>query len=90
MGQAREKVLLNYKEYLRRLDIARQDLETRRAIVAAGVYEDPIGPLNKASKVYSDAALFIFEPAPTPADDNRNLYEEWKQIFGKIEEEPEA
>lgn len=62
-------------------------LDNRRAIVAAGAYENPLEPLNEATNEYLDKVDFAINPTiRKQQQDNQQLYEEWKRLFGKIDE----
>lgn len=62
----------------------------RQAIVAAGIYNDPIDYLNQAVALYSDLVQFYIDSeekiAASSVKSNAELFEEWKRLFGKIEE----
>lgn len=76
---------MRYREYERRLDLARIAVNNRQAIVAAGIYEEPISTLNEAVTLYSELLHLIVTEPETAVKTNTDLYEEWKRIFGKIE-----
>lgn len=62
-------------------------LDSRRAIVAAGVYENPLEPLNAAMEDYLDRVDYSIDTKVRKQQQtNADLYEEWKALFGKIDE----
>ena len=87
LGIARENLLLAYRQYLRQQKLAEVSWANKRAVVAAGVYEDPIPSLNEATSEYLDKIdLSVDLSIRKRQQSNQELYEEWKAIFGKIEE----
>lgn len=89
LGRALENILLRYKEYERRKEVALISVQNRQAIVAAGIYNEPIPYLNEAANAYCNLLYFdLEETSKTPANlkSNEELFEEWKRLFGKIEE----
>ena len=81
--------MLSYRNYLRHKRLAETTWMNRMSIVSAGVYEDPIGPLNEATSVYIDKLDFVVDgaaSAKTPQQTNQELYEEWKALFGKMDD----
>lgn len=88
MGVIAERLLVRYKEFERKKEIAKISIENRQAIVAAGIYENPIDYLNKAVEAYYELIHFTNSEAITKTRNksNQELFEEWKRIFGKIEE----
>ena len=90
MGVVAERLIVRYKEFERKKEIAKIAIENRQAIVAAGVYENPIDYLNKAVEVYYQLIHFIDSDVVTKSTNksNQELFEEWKRIFGKMEEPP--
>ena len=84
---ARENIVLSFRSYLRQRELAQTVLDNRRAIVAAGVYENPLQPLNDATNEYLDKMDFAINPTiRKQQQSNQELYEEWKALFGKIDE----
>lgn len=86
---ARENILLQYKLFERHKEVAKTAMENRQAVVAAGIYEDPITYLNEAVAKYSEMVYLNTEPdelKPVKSSSNADLYAMWKQIFGKIDE----
>ncbi len=62
-------------------------LDNRRAIVAAGIYESPLEPLNTAMAEYLDKVDYSIDMTVRKQQQtNQELYEEWKALFGKIDE----
>jgi len=62
-------------------------LDNRRAIIAAGIYENPLDPLNNATNEYLDKLDFAVNPTTRKQQQStQELYEEWKKLFGKIDE----
>ena len=62
-------------------------LDNRRAIVAAGIYENPLEPLNTAMAEYLDKVDYSIDMTVRKQQQtNQELYEEWKALFGKIDE----
>ena len=90
MGVIAERLLVRYKEFERKKEIAKISIQNRQAIVAAGIYENPIDYLNAAVEDYYALIHFMdSEPRTKTANkSNQELFEEWKRIFGKIEEPP--
>jgi hypothetical protein len=87
LGTARENLLLSFRGYLRQRELAQTVLDNRRAVVAAGIYENPLQPLNAATDEYLDKVDFAINPTiRKQQQSNRELYEEWKALFGKIDE----
>ena len=87
LGLARENLILSFRSYLRQRELAQTVLGNRRAIVAAGVYENPLDPLNDATNEYFDKVDFAINPTiRKQRQSNQELYEEWKALFGKIDE----
>ena len=87
LGIARENIIINYRTYLRSLAGSKAVLDNKRAILAAGVYENPFEDLNEAMGDYLNKLDYGIDPTPRiKQQTNRELYEEWKQLFGKIEE----
>lgn len=58
------------------------------SVVAAGIYQSPIDGLNEATSKYIDKIdLSVDETSTkTKQQSNQELYEEWKALFGKIED----
>lgn len=90
MGVIAERLLVRYKEFERKKEIAKISIENRQAIVAAGVYENPIEYLNAAVEDYYELIYFIdSEPKVRSINrSNQELFEEWKRIYGKMDETP--
>ena len=87
MGKAREWVLLNYNIHLRNLEIRKTILTNKQVIVSAGIYQNPLDGLNEATRNYLDVLTFTADKTiPTQTESNKELYEEWKELFGKQEE----
>jgi hypothetical protein len=87
LGVARENVLLAFRSYLRQRELAAVVLDNRRAIVAAGIYESPLEPLNTATSEYLDKVDYSIDlTIRKQQQTNEELYEEWKALFGKIDE----
>lgn len=89
MGSAREAILLQYKLFERQKAIAKVNMENRQAIVAAGIYQDPINYLNEAANKYAEMVYLNTDTKSLEAQkaiSNQELFEEWKRIFGKIDE----
>jgi len=81
--------LLQYKIFERRKEIAKISMENRQAVVAAGVYKDPITYLNEAATKYAEIVYLntnTDDSTAASAQSDEDLFEEWKQIFGKIED----
>jgi len=74
----------------RHKEVARVSMENRQSIVAAGIYKDPIPYLNEASVKYAEMVYLnanISELSSSGnTQSNEDLFEEWKQIFGKIDD----
>lgn len=73
----------------RHKEVAKISMENRQSIVAAGIYKEPIPYLNEASVKYAEMVYLnanIADLAAPSAQSNEDLFEEWKQIFGKIED----
>ena len=88
LGKAREWVLLNYNIHLRNLELRKTILTNKQVIVSAGIYQDPLDGLNEATRNYLDVLNFTADKTiQTKTDSNKELYEEWKRLFGKQEEE---
>lgn len=88
MGVARENILLQYKMFERHKEVAKASMENRQAIVAAGIYEDPITYLNEAAAKYSEMVYLNTQPEEITSAkpvSNQDLYEDWKRLFGKID-----
>jgi hypothetical protein len=87
MGVVAERLIVRYKEFERKKEIAKISIENRQAIVAAGIYENPIDYLNKAVEAYYQLIYFIDLNATSKAvnKSDQQLFEEWKRIFGKME-----
>jgi hypothetical protein len=87
LGKAREWVLLNYNIHLRNLEIRKTILTNKQVIVSAGIYQNPLDGLNEATRNYLDVLTFTADKTiPTQTESNKELYEEWKELFGKQEE----
>jgi hypothetical protein len=87
LGTARENLLLAFRAYLRQTALAETVLANRRAVVAAGIYENPLQPLNDATNEYLDKLDFALNPTiRKQQQNNQELYEKWKALFGKIDE----
>lgn len=87
LGIARENILIAYKAYLRSIAASRAVLANRQAILAAGVYEGPFDGLNDAMSDYINKLDFGLDPTQrSRQQSNQELYEEWKRLFGKIDE----
>lgn len=55
--------------------------------MAAGIYQDPLESLNQSTEAYLSKLDFgIDKTVRTQQQSDRELYEEWKRIFGKIDE----
>ena len=74
----------------RHKEVARVSMENRQSIVAAGIYKDPIPYLNEASVKYAEMVYLNANISELSSSDNtqsnEDLFEEWKQIFGKIDD----
>ena len=93
MGVVAERLLLRYRDFERKKDALRISIANRQAIVAAGIYENPVDYLNEATESYHNLVHFIeiTEQSVDKSKSNEELFEEWKRIFGKMEENsPEA
>jgi len=78
---------LCFRSYLRQRELAQTVLDNRRAIIAAGIYENPLDPLNNATNEYLDKLDFAINPTTRKQQQStQELYEEWKKLFGKIDE----
>ncbi len=87
LGLARESVLLAYKAFLRGTEEAKISWVNRCSVLAAGVYESPIPSLNEAAKLYLNKLSFsIDDEVKGSNNSNEDLYNEWKRVFGKIED----
>ena len=72
---------------MRELEISRVSLHNKQAILAAGIYKDPFDGLNEAVQNYVNKLDYaIDEAVRNNRQTNQDLYEEWKQLFGKIDE----
>lgn len=86
---AREEVILTYRNYLRHKKLAEVVWMNKMSVVAAGVYEGPIDGLNEATSSYLDKLdLSVGEDSAPKSkqQSDQELYEEWKRLFGKIED----
>ena len=84
---ARESVLLNYKSYLRDTALAKIVWQNKQAVLSAGIYTDPAKGLNEATSEYLAKLDFtVAKIVKSQEQNNQQLYEEWKSIFGKIDE----
>lgn len=73
----------------RHKEVAKISMENRQSIVAAGIYKEPIPYLNEASVKYAEMVYLnanIAELSTSSPQSNEDLFEEWKQIFGKIDD----
>jgi hypothetical protein len=89
LGKAREEIMLSYRNYLRHRKLAETTWMNRMAVVSAGIYEDPIQPLNDATSEYLDKLDLITDPEHSKnkkQKSNQELYEEWKALFGKMDD----
>lgn len=89
LGTALENLVLRYREYERQKQIALISVQNRQAIVAAGIYNDPIPYLNEATNSYYDLIYFNIDEstkATSNLKSNQELFEEWKRLFGKMED----
>lgn len=89
LGIAREYVILQYKAYKRSVSIYEQILNNKRSIIAAGIYEKPVDGLNDAMSDYIAKLDYEVGPEGAPrgkTSSNQELYEEWKALFGKMDE----
>lgn len=87
LGLARESVLLNYKAYLRNTSLAEIVWQNKQAVLSAGTYKDPAKGLNEATSEYLAKLDFTVAKIAKPQEENnQQLYEEWKSIFGKIDD----
>jgi len=85
---ARQQILLNYKNFEKQKEIAKINMENRQAIVAAGIYKDPIDYLNSAVKQYAKIVYLeqdLIQAEQSVALTNEQLFAEWKRIFGKMD-----
>ena len=88
LGRARENIILAYKRYLRELEVLRVSVQNRQAVIAAGIYEKPFDSLNEATDNYFNKLDYAMDQVViTRQQTNQDLYEEWKQLFGKIDEQ---
>jgi hypothetical protein len=58
--------------------------------VAAGIYNDPVPYLNEATSNYSDLVyLNVGDESKSTSNlkSNQELFEEWKRLFGKMEDD---
>jgi hypothetical protein len=92
MGLVAERILIRYKEFERRKELAQISIQSRQAIVAAGIYENSIDYLNEAVDNYQNLIYFVDNPKAYVSKNKSNaeLFEEWKRIFGKIDETPSS
>lgn len=80
-------MLLAYRQYLRQQKVAQIVWSNKQAVVAAGIYENPIDGLNDATSEYVEKVdLSVDLTVRKRQQSNQELYEEWKAIFGKIDE----
>lgn len=66
---------------------SRAVLANRQSVLAAGIYENPFDSLNEAMEDYLNKLDYGVDPTPRSRQQtNQELYEEWKRLFGKIDE----
>lgn len=90
LGRALEGILLRYKEYEREKTVGLISVQNRQAIVAAGIYNDPIPYLNEATSNYYDLIYLNIDDSTKSTSNlksNQELFEEWKRLFGKMEDD---
>jgi hypothetical protein len=90
LGRALEGILLRYKEHERQKTVALISVQNRQAVVAAGIYNDPVPYLNEATSNYSDLVyLNVGDESKSTSNlkSNQELFEEWKRLFGKMEDD---
>jgi hypothetical protein len=88
MGLVAERLLIRYRDFERKKEVAKISIANRQAIVAAGIYENPVEYLNEATEAYHNLIYFTdnVEQTANKNKSNEELFEEWKRLFGKIEE----
>jgi hypothetical protein len=88
MGIARENVRLSYRMVLRKIRVREAVWQQRMAIASAGIYENAADHMSDASLAYLNALDFApDEEGVKRRQTDLELYEEWKSIFGKMDEE---
>lgn len=88
MGIATENILIRFNGHKRNTEIKKIAWQNRLAVLAAGIYEDPVQPVNDAAEQYIQSLDMVVgaqkvEPT-TKKDKHRQLIAEYEARFGKI------
>lgn len=91
MGIATENILIRFNGHQRNVEIKKVAWQNRLAVLAAGIYEDPVDPVNEAAEQYIYAMDMLLDQnkqqvAASKKDKNRQLVEMYEARFGKIEQ----
>lgn len=91
MGIAVENILIRFNGYKRNIEIKKIAWQNRLAVMAAGIYEDPIAPVNQATDSYISMLDMVVDKSKDASanyykqDANRKLVAEYEALFGKME-----